>query len=90
MENGEKVPMNIVNWRSQKAPRESLGSSGSEVQAVSVGKDVIYLVRGTWMEIDLIAPVRGKLKGSSKREHPRRAGDGFGRNLRLRGRQETE
>ena len=57
---GERVPMNIVAWRSQKAPREVLGSNGSEVQAITMGEDMTYLVRSVWAEIHGFAPIRGR------------------------------
>ena len=57
---GERVPMNIVAWRSQKAPREVLGSNGSEVQAITAGEDMTYLVRCVWLEIHGYPPVRGR------------------------------
>ncbi|CAE7712174.1 unnamed protein product [Symbiodinium sp. CCMP2592] len=58
---GEKTPLNVVSWRSTKAPRESLGSNGSEVQAITVGEDLVYLIRAMWMEFNGVAPQRGKL-----------------------------
>ena len=41
-------------WKSSKCPRESLasfGSHGAEVQAVTVGEDVVFLARAMWLEI---------------------------------------
>ena len=60
MENSDKVRMNVVTWRSTKAPRESLGSNGSEIQAITIGEDVIYLIRSLWMEIHGVTPARGR------------------------------
>ena len=57
---GDRVPMNLVAWRSQKAPREVLGSNGSEVQAITIGEDLTFLVRSVWTEIHGISPVRGR------------------------------
>ncbi|CAE7799825.1 unnamed protein product [Symbiodinium sp. CCMP2592] len=57
---GERVPMNIVAWRSQKAPSEVLGSNGSEVQAITAGEDMMYLVRCVWLEIHGYPPIRGR------------------------------
>ena len=57
---GDRVPMNLVAWRSQKAPREVLGSNGSEVQAITIGEDLTFLVRSVWAEIHGISPIRGR------------------------------
>ena len=65
---GDRVPLNIVSWRSTKAPRESLGSNGSEVQAITIGEDFVFLMRAMWMEINGIRPIRGKLQEQIK-EH---------------------
>ncbi|CAE6957766.1 RE1 [Symbiodinium sp. CCMP2592] len=58
---GERVAMNIVSWRSTKAPRESLGSNGSEVQAITIGEDLVFLIRAMWMEIHGVIPRRNEL-----------------------------
>ena len=52
--------MNIVSWKSSKAPREVLGSNGSEVQAITIGVDLNYLVRCAWLEAHGHPPVRGE------------------------------
>ena len=65
--NGESVLMNVVAWKSQKAPRETLGSNGSEVQAITMGADLNCLVRSMWMEFHGI-PLRGRLE-QEVREH---------------------
>ena len=57
---GDRVPMNLVAWRSQKAPREVLGPNGSEVQAITIGEDLTFLVRSVWAEIHGISPIRGR------------------------------
>ena len=41
----------VVAWKSSKAPHESLGSNGAEVQAITVGEDVVFLLRALWCEI---------------------------------------
>ena len=63
---GEKVGMNVVSWRSTKAPRESLGSNGSEVQAITIGEDLVFLIRAMWMEIHGVVPQRGMLEQQVK------------------------
>ena len=44
-----------------KAPRESLGSNGSEVQAITVGEDVVFLLRAFWYEMHGGQVIRGQL-----------------------------
>eukprot|EP00439_Symbiodinium_sp_Y106_P073683 s126_g13.t4 len=63
---GERTPMNVVSWRSTKTPRESLGSNGSEVQAITIGEDLVYLIRAMWMEINGVNPVRGMMNQQIK------------------------
>ena len=48
---GEEVSLALVAWRSSKCPRESLGSNGSEVQAITIGEDEVFLLRAMWYEI---------------------------------------
>ena len=51
---GEEVQLAMVAWRSTKTPRESLeslGSNGSEVQALTVGEDAVFLLRAMWVEV---------------------------------------
>ena len=57
---GEAAFMNIISWKSSKAPREVLGSNGSEVQAITIGEDLNYLVRCAWLEAHGHPPIRGK------------------------------
>ena len=49
---GEEMPVNLVHWKSTKTPRSSLGSNGSEVQAITFGEDWVFLVRLFWCEIN--------------------------------------
>ena len=56
---GEYVPMIIVSWKSSKAPREVLGSNGSEVQAITIGEDLLYQVCCAWLEAHGYPPTRG-------------------------------
>ena len=42
----------LVAWKSGKAPRETLGSNGAEVQAVTVGEDSCFLLRAVWYELN--------------------------------------
>ena len=52
---GEYVPMIIVSWESSKAPREVLGSNGSEVQAGNHDRrgpplpGLLRLAGGSWV-----------------------------------------
>ena len=48
---GEEVALSMVSWRSSKASRESLGSNGSEVQAITIGEDMVFLLRAMWFEV---------------------------------------
>ncbi len=57
---GYETEINIVNWRSTKAPRASLGSNGSEVQSITGGEDWNYLIRLFWAEINGIKIERYK------------------------------
>ena len=41
----------MVSWRSSKYPCESLGSNGSEVQAITMGEDQVFLLRAMWYEL---------------------------------------
>ena len=63
---GERVPLNVVSWRSTKAPRESLGSNGSDVQAITIGEDLVFLMRAMWMEIHGVLPIRGEISQQVK------------------------
>ena len=47
----EEVSLAMVSWRSSKYPRESLGSNGSEVQAITMGEDQVFLLRAMWYEL---------------------------------------
>ncbi|CAE7836823.1 GIP [Symbiodinium sp. CCMP2592] len=51
IKDGSEVPLAMISWRSSKAPRESLGSNGSEVQALTVGEDTVFLIRAMWLEV---------------------------------------
>ena len=51
-----------MTWRSTKAPRESLGSNGSEVQAITVGEDVVFLLRALWFDVHGGQVLRGRLE----------------------------
>ena len=45
---GQQEHVALVSWRSTKVPRESLASNGSEVQAITVGEDTVFLLRAIW------------------------------------------
>ena len=59
---GEEEHVALVSWRSTKAPRGSLGSNGSEVQAITVGEDVVFLLRAVWFELHGGQVARGRLE----------------------------
>ena len=48
---GSEEAVALVTWRSTKAPRDSLGSNGSEVQAITAGEDIVFLLRTLWYEV---------------------------------------
>ncbi|CAE7817945.1 RE1 [Symbiodinium sp. CCMP2592] len=48
---GEEVRLAMVAWKSSKCPRETLGSNGAEVQAVTVGEDMVFMIRALWLEV---------------------------------------
>ncbi len=48
---GEEVQLALVQWKSGKTPRQCLGSNGAEVQAVTVGEDQNYQIRGLLCEL---------------------------------------
>ena len=48
---GAETSLALVTWKSTKAPRESLGSNGSEVQAITIGEDIVFLLRAMWFEV---------------------------------------
>ena len=49
---GTREKISVVLWKSQKAPRASLGSNGSEVQSITVGEDFVFLLRALWCELN--------------------------------------
>ena len=49
--NGEETPVALIQWKSGKTPRQCLGSNGAEVQAITIGEDHDYLVRGLLYEM---------------------------------------
>ncbi|CAE8622005.1 unnamed protein product [Polarella glacialis] len=49
---GEEVFVTLLQWNSKKLPRKVLGSNGSEVQAITLGEDLLYMVRMFWAEIN--------------------------------------
>ena len=53
----------MVSWTSTKAPRESSGSIGSEVQAITVGEDTVFLLRAFWYDMHGGSVIRGCLEG---------------------------
>ena len=59
---GEEEHVALVSWRSTKAPRGSLGSNGSEVQAITVGEDAVFLLRAVWFELHGGQVARGRLE----------------------------
>ena len=59
---GAEEHIALISWRSTKAPRESLGSNGSEVQAITVGEDTVFLLRAFWYEIHGGEVVRGRFE----------------------------
>ena len=58
---GSEEHVALAAWRSTKAPREILGSNGSEVQAIAVGEDVVFLLRAMLFEVHGGQVVRGWL-----------------------------
>eukprot|EP00439_Symbiodinium_sp_Y106_P048762 s3212_g6.t1 len=46
--------LGTVSWKADgaAAPRETLGSNGAEVQAVTVGEDSCFLLRAVWYELN--------------------------------------
>jgi hypothetical protein len=58
---GRERQFSILQWKSGKAPRQCLGSNGSEVQAVTIGEDQNFLLRALVAEIQGSVPERGLL-----------------------------
>ena len=48
---GEECQVAIVAWKSGKTPRQCLGSNGAEVQAITMGEDQNFQVRGFLREM---------------------------------------
>ncbi|CAE7868299.1 unnamed protein product [Symbiodinium microadriaticum] len=48
---GDEAQLALVGWKTSKSPRGTLGSNGAEVQAITVGKDVCFLLRALWLKL---------------------------------------
>ncbi|CAE6969531.1 SLC6A5 [Symbiodinium natans] len=59
---GTEEKVAVVAWKSGKAPRESLGSNGSEVQAITMGEDMVFLLRAMWLEVHGGRLLRGSME----------------------------
>ena len=55
---GSEEHVALVGWKSSEAPKQCLGSNGSEVQAIT---DVVSLYRALWYEIHGAIIERGSL-----------------------------
>ena len=49
---GEKHSVALLQWRSSKTPRQCLGSSGAEVQAITEGEDLCFRLRAWLAEVN--------------------------------------
>ena len=78
---GSEEHVALVSWRSTKAPRESLGSNGSEVQAITVGEDTVFLLRAFWYEIHGGQVTRGPVGARRVARDLRGSHDGLQRGL---------
>ena len=65
---GEERQFSVLQWKSGKAPRQSLGSNGSEVQGLTLGEDMNFQLRALIAEMLGEVPERGHLN-----EHERRS-----------------
>ena len=75
---GNQEHVALVSWRSTKTRGESLGSNRSEVQAIPVGEDVVFLLRAMWFEVHGGSVVREQGLGQGNSWRP---SDGFSRSL---------
>eukprot|EP00435_Cladocopium_sp_Y103_P019899 s669_g4.t2 len=48
---GEEQQVALLNWKSSKTPRQTLGSNGAEVQSITEGEDMCFRLRGLIAEI---------------------------------------
>ena len=48
---GQEAQVAIVQWKSGKTPRQCLGSNGAEVQAITIGEDQNFQIRGLLYEL---------------------------------------
>ena len=51
--NGSEEAISVIQWKSSKTPRQCLGSNGAEVQAITIGEDMVFHIRA------LLAEFRG-------------------------------
>ena len=63
---GEEGTLALIAWKSSKAPRETLGSNGAEVQAITIGEDSCFLLRAVWFELNGGTVTRESLEAELK------------------------
>ena len=64
---GEERQFSVLQWKSGKAPRQSLGSNGSEVQGLTLGEDMNFQLRALIAEMLGAVPERGHLNEHAKK-----------------------
>ena len=64
---GEERQFAVLQWKSGKAPRQSLGSNGSEVQALTLGEDMNFQLRALIAELLGAVPQRGEMNDLVKK-----------------------
>ena len=52
---GSEEAISILQWKSSKTPRQCLGSNGAEVQAITIGEDLVFHLRALLAEFRGIA-----------------------------------
>ena len=63
---GEEREFAVLNWKSGKAPRQSLGSNGCEVQALTLSEDMNFQLRALIAELFGAVPQRGEMNDHVK------------------------
>ena len=58
---GEECQISIVQWKSGRTPRQCLGSNGAEVQALTIGEDQNFQIRGLLLEFSGVTLDRNRL-----------------------------
>ena len=65
---GPSQQVALITWRSQKTPRQVLGSNGAEVQAITEGEDLCFRLRALMAEMNGEAITRHNLHEMVKKK----------------------